>query len=98
MSYPRDHPMRPDSPIVECPHCGKRYPAEDGPVCVRCGGRLSKYNTRAVVIPDHISHETIYSAVKVTQDTIYEDWLGKEVITFGKGDITLEEVDNDSLR
>lgn len=82
MSYPPDHPMRRDSRIVECPHCGKRYPAEDGPVCVRCGGRLSSYNTRAISIPDWLPHDDVYDLVKATQDTMNEDWLNKKVITF----------------
>lgn len=83
MRRPPDHPMRPNGPIVECPHCGKNYPAEDGPVCVRCGGRLSKYNTNARSVNRNIIEPMgIWAWVKETQRTKDMDWPDKEVITF----------------
>lgn len=85
MRRPQQHPMEPDSPIVECPHCSKRYPAEDGPVCVRCGGRLSKYNTNAVDILvdiDEEPHEAVKRHIEKSRETQDEDWPHKTVITF----------------
>lgn len=79
MRYP-DHPRIRESRIVECPHCKKRYPAEDGPVCVRCGGRLSTYNTRATPVDEYDG--SVYEAVRETRENDSLEWNRRTVITF----------------
>lgn len=70
---------------VTCPHCNSSYHGEEGPVCPRCGGRVSNYNTRAddiLVGFDEKPHEAVRRRVDETRETKFEDWPDKEVITF----------------
>lgn len=42
MTYPPDHPMRPSSPPMDCPHCGETFLQEDGPICPYCEADLKR--------------------------------------------------------